>query len=123
MKLGSVILILRIFDEAKMREFYVDYLEFNLDWEHRFDPDSPLYVQVSKDGCILHLSEHHGDACPGSHVRIHIQGIDEYHQRISAKNYRYYHPCVGPTPWNSREMTVQDPFGNTITFAEYAEKT
>ena len=31
MKLGNVTPILRIFDEAKAREFYVDYLGFTVD--------------------------------------------------------------------------------------------
>ena len=30
----------------------------------------PLYMQISKDDCILHLSEHHGDCCPGAAMRI-----------------------------------------------------
>jgi len=54
--------ILRIFDEAKAREFYVDFLGFTVDWEHRFNDDAPLYMQVSRDGCVLHFSEHYGDA-------------------------------------------------------------
>ena len=40
--------ILRSFDEAKAREFYVDWLGFGVDWEHRFEPGAPLYMQVSK---------------------------------------------------------------------------
>jgi hypothetical protein len=52
--------IVRIFDEAKAREFYVDFLGFTIDWEHRFEPGTPLYMQVSKDTCVLHLSEHYG---------------------------------------------------------------
>ena len=66
MRLGNSTPILRIFDEAKAREFYVGYLGFRIDWEHRFAPGMPLYLQVSRDGCVLHLSEHHGDACPGA---------------------------------------------------------
>lgn len=42
MKLGSVTPILRIFDEAKAREFYIDYLGFTVDWDHRFGPGMPL---------------------------------------------------------------------------------
>ena len=57
--------ILRIFDEAKSKEFYVDYLGFAIDWEHRFEPGLPLYMQVSRDGLVLHLAGHHGDCCPG----------------------------------------------------------
>ena len=36
MKLGVVTPILRIFDEAKAREFYVDFLGFTVDYERRF---------------------------------------------------------------------------------------
>jgi len=37
-------------------------------WEARFDETAPLYMQVSRDGLVLHLSEHHRDCCPGSTV-------------------------------------------------------
>ena len=77
MRLGNSTPILRIFDEAKAREFYVGYLGFRIDWEHRFAPGMPLYLQVSRDGCVLHLSEHHGDACPGAALRIATEDIDD----------------------------------------------
>lgn len=38
----KVIPILRIFDEAKAREFYIDWLGFSVDWEHRFNSNTPL---------------------------------------------------------------------------------
>jgi catechol 2,3-dioxygenase-like lactoylglutathione lyase family enzyme len=41
--------LLRIFDVAKACEFYVEYLGFRVDWEHRFEPTAPLYMQVSRD--------------------------------------------------------------------------
>ena len=68
--LGKITPILRSFDEAKAREFFVDFLGFTVDWEHRFEPSLPLYMQVSKDDCIIHLSEHHGDCSPGAAIRI-----------------------------------------------------
>lgn len=61
MRLSSTTPILRIFDEDKAREFYVQFLGFQVDWEHRFEPGLPLYLQVSRDACVLHLSEHHGE--------------------------------------------------------------
>src|SRR3546814_734157 len=60
--------ILRIFDEAKAREFYFGYLGFTADWEHRFGENFPLYMQVSRAGLTLHLSEHHGDEIGRAHV-------------------------------------------------------
>ena len=70
--------ILRSFDETKAREFYVDWLGFAVDWEHRFEPASPLYMQVSRAGVVLHISEHHGDGSPGSHARVEIEGVSEW---------------------------------------------
>ena len=36
--------ILRIFDVAKAKEFYVGFLGLQVDWEHRFEPDAPVYI-------------------------------------------------------------------------------
>ncbi|MCC7251510.1 glyoxalase superfamily protein [Hyphomicrobium sp.] len=110
--------VLRSFDEAKAREFYLDFLGFTLDWEHRFEPDLPLYMQVSRDGIVLHLSEHHGDATPGSHVRIEIKGLRGFHAELAAKAYKNTRPGLEKPPWGGLEMTVTDPASNRITFAE-----
>jgi catechol 2,3-dioxygenase-like lactoylglutathione lyase family enzyme len=115
--------ILRIFDEAKAREFYVDYLGFKIDWEHRFEDDLPLYMQVSRDGLTLHLSEHVGDACPGSTVFVRTRGIEALHAELSAKKYKYLRPGVEIAPWNAKCMEVIDPFGNRIRFNEDLEKS
>ncbi|NNG25657.1 glyoxalase superfamily protein [Telluria aromaticivorans] len=116
MSLGPVTPILRIFDEAKAREFYVDFLGFQVDWEHRFEPALPLYLQVSRDGCVLHLTEHHGDCCPGAAMRIQTSDVDAYQRELIAKQYGYARPGVDDTPWGSRDMSVKDPFGNRLTF-------
>ena len=116
MALRTVVPILRVFDEAKTREFYVGFLGFKVDWEHRFAPDLPLYLQVSRDGCILHLSEHHGDCCPGAAMRIEVEDIDAYHAELTAKDYGYARPGIDDTPWGSRDISVKDPFGNRLVF-------
>jgi catechol 2,3-dioxygenase-like lactoylglutathione lyase family enzyme len=115
MKLGRTIPILRIFDEAKAGEFYVDFLGFTVDWKHRFAPDLPLYMQVSRDGCVLHLSEHHGDATPGAALRIETTELEVFHQEITAKAYKYARPQIEAMPWG-RDLSVRDPFGNRLTF-------
>jgi uncharacterized glyoxalase superfamily protein PhnB len=123
MKLGRITPILRIFDEAKAREFYVDFLGFKVDWEHRFEPDLPLYMQVSKDDCIVHLSEHFGDGSPGAHIRIEITGLEEFQQQLLAKRYKNSRPGIEDTPWGSREMSISDPFGNSLTFVSSGATT
>lgn len=70
----QVIPILRIFDIPKADEFYLGFLGFGVDWDHRFDDNAPLYRQISRNGLVLHLSEHHGDGSPGAQVRVMMQG-------------------------------------------------
>jgi len=116
--LGQITPILRIFDEAKAREFYLDFLEFTLDWEHRFEDDLPLYMQISNGACVLHLSGHHGDGSPGVHLRIAADSIDTLHERLLSKKYKHARPGLETTPWGTRECTVWDPFSNRLTFYE-----
>lgn len=112
--------ILRIFDEAKAREFYVGFLGFVVDWEHRFADNMPLYMQVSKGDCVLHLSEHHGYCSPGAALRIETDELDSFYAELKAKQYRYARPDIEKTPWGSRDMSVSDPFGNRLTFTTAA---
>src|SRR5688500_3024809 len=98
--------VLRIFDEAKARQFYVEFLGFTVDWHHRFEPDAPLYMQVSRGACKLHLSEHHGDASPGATLRVSVDELADYHRELSEKNYKYYRPGLEDQTWGLREMTV-----------------
>ena len=116
MKFGKTTPILRIFDEAKAREFYVDFLGFTIDWEHRFEAGAPLYMQVSKDQCVLHLSELHGDGAPGAALRIETNDVDAFQAELTSKRYKYARPGVGDMPWGTRDMSINDPFGNRLTF-------
>ena len=53
MNFGPVIPVLRFFDEAKMREFYLEFLGFEVTFEFRFEPDTPLYLGVQRGNCLL----------------------------------------------------------------------
>lgn len=118
MELQRSVPVLRIFSVAKAREFYVGFLGFAWDWDHRFDDDAPLYAQISRSGVMLHLSEHHGDGSPGTKTFIYMKGIDALHQELSDKNYRYGRPGIERQFWGGRTVTTHDPFGNILVFAE-----
>lgn len=120
--LKPAIPIFRIFDEAKAREFYLDYLGFSWDWEHRFHEKAPLYAQVSRSALSLHLSEHHGDCNPGATAFVWMSGVAAYQRELKAKAYAYMNPGIQDLPWG-RQLEVIDPFGNHIRFCEPAEVT
>ena len=123
MSLGKTIPILRSFDETKAKEFYLDFLGFNLDWEHRFEADFPLYMQVSKDSCVLHISEHHGDCCPGAALRIEIDNIENYQKQLQEKKHKNAKPGIQKMPWGSKDMAITDPFGNKIIFTSMDQES
>jgi hypothetical protein len=119
MTLSHPVPILRIFDEALAKEFYVGFLGFTLDWEHRFAEWAPLYLQVTHGTCVLHLSGHFGDCCPGAGMRIPVDDIDAYQQGLLAKQYKHSRPGQAQRmPWGTRDLTIADPFGNRLTFFE-----
>lgn len=116
-RFGRASPVMRVFDEAKAREFYLDFLGFTLDWEHRFGPDFPLYAQVSRAGIAVHLSGHHGDASPGSTAFVTTRGVRRYQQELAHKDYAHAKPALEELPWGL-VMTVTDPFSNRIRFCE-----
>lgn len=108
--------ILRSFDEAATKAFYIDFLGFELMFEHRFEPDTPLYCGVKRDACILHLSEHYGDSAPGTSLRIDILDVHAYCRDLNSKKFRHARPGVQRQPWGYDDMTVSDPSGNKLIF-------
>lgn len=94
MQSGSITPILRIFDVELAQSFYLEFLGFQLDWQHQFEDNFPLYLQISKDDCVIHLSEHFGDASPHSAIRIYWEHIYELHSELSQKNYKFSKPQV-----------------------------
>lgn len=110
--------IIRIFDETKAKEFYLDFLGMSLDWEHRFEPGFPIYMQVSRDGLVFHLSEHSGDCPPGSKTFVNTDELEALHREISSRGYRYSRPEITTAPWGDSVFEVVDPFSNRILFNE-----
>ena len=116
MKLEPPIPVLRIFDVALAKAFYVDWLGFALDWMHRAGArGAPLPAGIARRR-ILHLTEHYGDCSPGAKVFVHIDDVDALHRELSSRPNPNMHPGIEDAPWNARVMTVIDPFGNRLCF-------
>jgi len=91
--------ILRSFDAALTKEFYLDFLGFELVFEHRFDAGAPLYMSVKSGDCEIHLSEHFGDASPGAALRIEVADVAQMSTALNAKSYKYAHPGWQRQEW------------------------
>ena len=118
MAFTTTIPIIRILDESKAKEFYVEFLGFKVDWEHR--AEGPLYMQISSGECMLQLSQHRGDASPGAAIKIFTDAIEEYVEELVSKEYppgvAEQNPGVAEQPWGSLDMLLIDPFGNRLIF-------
>ena len=114
----KIIPILRIFDLEKAKEFYVGWLGFHINWEHRFDENAPLYLEIERDGLTIHLSEHHGDGTPGTNVFVWVNGVKDFHKELIDKKYKYNRPGLEKTFYGATEFSILDNNGYVLTFAE-----
>jgi hypothetical protein len=104
----DVVPILRVADAAVAAQWYAR-LGFTVEFEHRFEPHLPLYVGIRRDGSQIHLSEHEGDARPGTLVYVWVDDVDA----IAAE----FGITVDEAPWG-REISLTDPDHNRLRVAE-----
>lgn len=64
---------------------------------------------------MLHLSEHHGDATPGSAVRIEISDVARLQQELANSPLYPLQIGLNAEAWG-QDLAVPDPFGNRIIF-------
>lgn len=71
----EVVPILRVADAALAVAWY-GRPGFSKEWEFRFDPDCPWFGSIARGRARLFLSEHLGDARPGTLVRLSVSDLD-----------------------------------------------
>ncbi len=107
----QLIPIFRVADGEATAAWYAR-LGFGVVGEHRFAPDLPLYLFLERNGIALHLSEHTGDARPGTLVYFWVDDVDEIAAEFGAE--------IHDQPWG-REIKLTDPDGNRLRIAERLE--
>lgn len=104
---------LRITDEARSRAFYVEGLGFTVDWEHRFEPGFPVFMQISRGGRSLYLSQHRDDCQVGGLVYLYVSDVDAWHAAAVAAGLALSGPPESQ-PWGVRDFRLTDPDGNQL---------
>ena len=117
-EIRSSIPILRMLDEAKAKAFYLDYLGFKLDWECRFTPTAPVFIQIHLGAAHIHLDGHATEDAPISQVNIPVLGLQNYCDYLIAQGANYPKPCVVDprSVGRNTDMNILDPFGNLLIF-------
>jgi len=100
----ALVPIFRVGDGREAAAWYAR-LGFAVTGEHRFEPHLPLYLFLRRGDQELHLSEHTGDAPPGSLAYLYVDDVDVIARELGAP--------VRSQPWG-REIEVTDPFGNRL---------
>lgn len=111
---GVPVPVLRVQRTDDAREFYLDYLGFSVEWEHRFEPGLPLYTRIVRDSARLDLSEHHGDGTAGTAVWIPVADVKALHDELSAKKYGRARASIDRDAPGGPTIEVVDPFGNVL---------
>ena len=109
----AVIPTLRVADSERSKRFYVDGMGFKVDWEWRHEPGFPVFLQVSRPGMRLYLSEHEGDCPAGALVHLYVKDVDAWQAELLTRGILAEHRPVD-RPWGNREMLVCDPDGNKL---------
>jgi catechol 2,3-dioxygenase-like lactoylglutathione lyase family enzyme len=113
MGMQQVIPALRITDYARSKAFYVEGLGFHIDWEHRFEPNFPVFMQVTRDGLTFFLSQHAGDCQVGGLIHLFVPHVDDWYAELLGKGVSVKEPPCESIE-GLRDMTVVDPDGNQL---------
>lgn len=115
----TVIPQLRVASASRSLAFYVEGLGFAVDWKHQFEPGFPLFLQLTRAGQTIFLTEHTGDCQLGGAVYFKVPDVDECYRDFSVRSVVSIERPED-TAWGTREMLVTDPDGNRLRFATHA---
>ncbi len=106
----------RITSYEKSKKYYVDILGFTIEWEHRFEPNFPVFMSLKRDNMSIYLTEHSGDCQVGGLIHFVIPDVDSWYREFRDRGARISDPPNNDLGFIN--MTVTDPDGNQLRFME-----
>ena len=95
--------VLYVSDARETSRWYTR-LGFDLESEHQFAENMPVYAFLKRCDNALHLSEHSGDAKPDTLVYMYVDEVDSIAEEFGEP--------VRDQTWGRREVWLTDPDGN-----------
>ena len=116
-----VVPALPVADATRAACFYTDVLGFEVDWEWRDAPGQPAFIQLSRAGLSIYLSERADRGPAGGLTFLYVSDVDAWHAELTERG------VAGEgeprdRPWGNREWVVSDPDGNRLCFASVRER-
>lgn len=109
----EVVPVLRVADAGAAARWY-ERLGFSVTFEHRFEPHLPAFVGVERGRAHLYLSEHAGDAAPGTLIHLWIGDVDTVAGEFGVS--------VEEEP-EGRMVELTDPDGNRLRVGSRRART
>lgn len=109
----KVVPTLKITDYARSKAFYVDGLGFAITWEHRFEPNFPVFMSIKRDDMEVFLTQHQGDCPAGGLVHFYVPDVDAWYAELQRRSVPVREP-PNESIQGLRDMTIVDPDGNKL---------
>ena len=107
---AEVIPVLHVADAAAAIAWY-GRLGFTEQWVHRFEAGCPAFVSIARGRARLFLSEHRGDARPGTLVVLEVSDVDAVVAEFGRPD--------GEPPYGC-ELELRDLDGNRLRISRQA---
>ena len=101
-------------DDAMASAAWYGKLGFEVEFTHRFDHHSPLFVGLVSGDAGIMLSEHRGDAVPNG--LVYVVRSTTSTQAAAALGVQ-----AEDREWGIREAHAVDPGGNRVRIAQHEE--
>lgn len=111
--MNAIVPTLRIRDYDAAKKFWVEGLGFRIDFENRPAPDLPVFVQISRDGVRLYLTQREGDCEGPGLVYLYVPSVEKWQAELLARGLVADDPPQDQ-PWGNRELQLTDPDGNRL---------
>lgn len=114
---GGTIPLLFVKDVKTATEYYTTQLGFHVDWAQQENGED-CYLGISRGGTEFHLT---ACACSDDRhtgklwVRVECDRIDDLFAELDAAGVNITTPPLNQ-PWGFRELEIEDPDGNRLTF-------
>lgn len=120
---GPAVPVFRVHDADLAKPFYLGYLGFDIEWEHRFEVHLPLYLRIRRGSMRLDLSEHNGDGVPQTVVWVPIGNVEGPHAELGEHPDQGGRPGIDYKAPGGPTLEVIDPFGNVLGFCQPTRTT
>jgi len=114
-----VVPALPVSDLTRARSFYTERLGFEVDWEWRDAPGEPAFLQLSRAGLSIYLSERADRGPTGGLTFLYVSDVDQWCDELRERGLALDGEPQD-RPWGNRELVVADPDGNRLCFASVA---